>query len=110
MPYGHHAEPAYGHHAEPSYGGHHAEPSYGGHHVGKRDADPKRRKDGASGGKGSGKKRNADYGYGPPPPQPKITYKTYQQCDEVEQETCFNIPVIKNEEVEVKMGYPKANR
>lgn len=106
-------EPYYEPYPSPAPYGHHPEPAYG-HHLGKRDADPgkKRRRSGNAKNGGKQDKRDAHLysDYGPPPPQPKITIKKYQQCKEVEQETCFNVPVIKNEEVEVKFAFPKANR
>lgn len=35
---------------------------------------------------------------------------TEQQCSEVEQETCFNIPSVKEVEIEVNMAFPKPSR
>ncbi len=35
------------------------------------------------------------YGYHKPPPPPPPPKQVYQQCKEVEQETCFNIPQVR---------------
>eukprot|EP00094_Tigriopus_californicus_P010132 TCALIF_09771-PA protein Name:"Protein of unknown function" AED:0.45 eAED:0.45 QI:24/1/0.66/1/0.5/0.33/3/0/311 len=35
---------------------------------------------------------------------------TEQQCSEVEQETCFNIPTVQEVEIEVNMAFPKPSR
>jgi hypothetical protein len=41
---------------------------------------------------------------------PKYGYGSYTHCKEIEQETCYNLPVVKNEEIEVKLAFPEANR
>lgn len=42
-----------------------------------------------------------------PAPQPK---QVYQQCKEVAQETCYNIPQVIEKEIDVTMGFPKPSK
>ena len=37
-------------------------------------------------------------------------YRSYTHCKEIEQETCYNLPVVTNEEMEVTLAFPEATR
>ena len=37
-------------------------------------------------------------------------FRSYTHCKEIEQETCYNLPVVTNEEMEVTLAFPEATR
>ena len=40
----------------------------------------------------------------------KCICRSYTHCKEIEQETCYNLPVVTNEEMEVTLAFPEATR